>query len=275
MSALPVLDKLSFAPHTGISLLTRVLVLLRSVYHRVIPDSLLLRHPFLESKKSEWVDIEGPFYIPSAPSRQVAVGKAILSTRKELEEKPALLLSLSIKDNKGDPIPYAELDWWQADSKGEYYFSSYVLRGKFRTNANGYAEALSVIPGEYGPEEGRRPGHVHLKIRDPKRRFYTLTTQVYICHANDKQEMYRDFMHELRRPRLNLVLNAWSIPSASYGEQYMDIPRLAGEDMETMQKVAWWNSTLVSQGVDAKIVVGGHMELRLTPRRGISGFFGL
>ncbi|OCH85232.1 aromatic compound dioxygenase [Obba rivulosa] len=272
----PTFNSFALATYAGVSLYTRLVVWIRSAYHYFIPDSFLLRHPFLESKKSEWVDIEGPFYIPNAPSRLVADGKGVLATRDELKEEPPFLLSLCVRDDKGNPVPNVELDWWQADSKGEYYFTSYTLRGKFTTDSNGYAEGLSIVPGEYGPEESRRPGHVHLKIRDPNRRFYTLTTQVYICNANDKQEMYRDFVQELRKPRLNLVLQAWSIPSVAHGKQYMELPELSGEDTETTEKVTWWNSTLAGTSVDAKIVAGGHMELRLTPRpSGLLGLIGL
>lgn len=85
--------------------------------------------------------------------------------------------------------------------------------------------------------------------------------------------MHAHRVHYLRKPKTSLVVDAWSIPSATHGERYKDLPELPSADVETVRKLSWWNSRLAEQGMDAKVVAGGHMELGLTPRR--SGLFGL
>lgn len=102
------------------------------------------------------------------------------------------LLTLMVQDQGGKPIANAEVDWWQADTAGDYYFSTYALRGKFKTDAGGKAEILSVSPGKYGPPGGIRAGHFHAIITPPGRKQRSLTTQMYVCRANDPVELESD-----------------------------------------------------------------------------------
>ena len=51
---------------------------------------------------------------------------------------------MTVQDQRGNPISNAQVDWWQADTTGEYYFKTYNLRGKFTTDTDGKAEVLSV-----------------------------------------------------------------------------------------------------------------------------------
>lgn len=97
----------------------------------------------------------------------------------------------------GSPVPGAVLDWWQADSEGIYYATSYTLRGRIETDEQGYAEVLTVAPGAYGPAANLRAGHCHVWLHAPpassgKQSCDDLTTQLYVCDANDSKKMETD-----------------------------------------------------------------------------------
>jgi protocatechuate 3,4-dioxygenase beta subunit len=112
------------------------------------------------------------------------------------------LLSVRVLTPDGDPIANATLDIWQADSDGEYSLTSYSLRGKATTDANGHVEILTVPPGMYGPQFAKRAGHIHVIIRPPKGKadkYDELTTQIYICKGNDSKWMQGDLCVPISR----------------------------------------------------------------------------
>ena len=90
------------------------------------------------------------------------------------------------------------LDWWQADAVGEYYFTTYTLRGRITTDANGYAEVLTIAPAPYGIGSALRAGHFHVHFWPPsasdstKGSYEDLITQMYICKANDPTPLFND-----------------------------------------------------------------------------------
>ena len=104
------------------------------------------------------------------------------------------LMTIAVKTPKGDPVPYATLDWWQADTSGSYSNRTYRFRGKFTADAQGIAEVITVAPGEYGPKGYQRAGHFHVIIgpgaANPE--FEYLTTQMYVCPNNDTANMGTD-----------------------------------------------------------------------------------
>ena len=60
-----------------------------------------------------------------------------------------------------DALDNWTVDLWQADADGVYDNSGgYHLRGTVMTNATGYYEFRSILPGRYVP----RPRHVHFRI---------------------------------------------------------------------------------------------------------------
>lgn len=96
----------------------------------------------------------------------------------------------------GDPVPHAVLDFWQANSDGNYYFLDYTLRGRVITDSEGRAEVLSVPPGVYGALGGVRAGHFHLIVhpittKDGKT-WDELTTQIYVCKGNSPETIESD-----------------------------------------------------------------------------------
>lgn len=93
----------------------------------------------------------------------------------------------------GKPVPNATLDWWQADSDSIYYYAAYTLRGKARTDSQGYAEVLTVPPGPYGPTNSKRAGHFHVIVRSlSKSHTSSLVTQIYVCDGNDEKSLSSD-----------------------------------------------------------------------------------
>ena len=116
-------------------------------------------------------------------------------------EYEPFLLVLTIKDTRGDPVPHAQIDAWQANSAGSYYFASWTLRGTATADAQGRLELLTVRPGDYAG----RSAHVHMRVEGPaktKTRTKTrtkgglapLTTQAYVLRGNDPVHLGRDVL---------------------------------------------------------------------------------
>jgi protocatechuate 3,4-dioxygenase beta subunit len=107
------------------------------------------------------------------------------------------LLSLKITSPDGAPLEGVLIDLWQANSVGQYDFAAYSLRGTARTDAQGRLDVLTIPPGGYGPQNYRRAGHFHFRIRPPapaggEKRYAGMTTQMYLCRDNDWREMLPD-----------------------------------------------------------------------------------
>ena len=102
-------------------------------------------------------DMLGPFYKPEAPERAVT--------------GHGLVVSGTVRSTRGcAPLPGARLEWWSADTRGEYQDE---LRATQRTAADGAFRYETVAPGRYPG----RPPHLHVKISAPGHR--TLVTQLY------------------------------------------------------------------------------------------------
>jgi protocatechuate 3,4-dioxygenase beta subunit len=109
---------------------------------------------------------EGPYYRAGAPERASLIDSTVAGTR--------LVISGSVLDQNGQPVPNATLDFWQADANGVYDNAGYRLRGKVMTDASGQYTIETIVPGEY---PGRTP-HIHVKVQAPGGP--VLTTQVYL-----------------------------------------------------------------------------------------------
>lgn len=102
-------------------------------------------------------DMLGPFYKPDAPERSVT--------------GQGLVVRGTVRSAKScTPVPGARLEWWSADSRGEYRDE---LRATQRSGSDGAFSYETVAPGRYPG----RPPHLHVKISAPGHR--TLVTQVY------------------------------------------------------------------------------------------------
>jgi protocatechuate 3,4-dioxygenase beta subunit len=112
-------------------------------------------------------NIEGPFYRRGAPLR----GDITDHVRGR-----ALILAGTVR-SCGRPIANAELDFWQADTRGAYDHTGWTLRGRVRARRDGNYQIDTIVPGHYLNGDQYRPAHIHVKVRAPERP--ELTTQLY------------------------------------------------------------------------------------------------
>ncbi|MBM4427040.1 MAG: intradiol ring-cleavage dioxygenase [Chloroflexi bacterium] len=109
---------------------------------------------------------EGPYYTPNTPERN--------SLLEEGMEGEMLILIGYVLDENCQPISGARLDFWQADTNGDYDNLGYTLRGNQYTDAQGRYYLETVLPGLYG---SRPIEHIHVKVQAPNGEM--LTSQLY------------------------------------------------------------------------------------------------
>ena len=117
---------------------------------------------FAECKTQK--DAEGPFYKSNAPTRSVI----------ETHGEPLKIHGNIFKS--GDcktPVPNAVLDIWHCGDDGNYDMKGFKGRGQVITDANGSYTFTTIFPPPYG----RRPRHIHIKVR--AQGLPELTTQLY------------------------------------------------------------------------------------------------
>lgn len=133
----------------------------------------------------------GPFYREGAPELPPGGNMGEMDTTGT-----PLLISGTVTDPSGKPIPGAVLDCWQASSVGVYDSQMGAgeelgMRGVYRTDADGFYLLRTTKPKWYPiPTDGPvgdmiratnrhpyRPGHVHFKISAPG--YHTLVTHIF------------------------------------------------------------------------------------------------
>ncbi len=108
---------------------------------------------------------EGPFYKPGSPERTSL-------QEPGLPGKP-LMITGYVFSTTCQPVAHAWLDFWQADSSGNYDNTGFKLRGHQFTDKQGRYHLETVVPGEYPG----RTRHIHVKVQAPGQP--VLTTQLY------------------------------------------------------------------------------------------------
>jgi protocatechuate 3,4-dioxygenase beta subunit len=108
---------------------------------------------------------EGPYFKRNSPERASLVDAGTAGTR--------LTLSGRVLDQRGRPVARALLDFWQADARGAYDNTGYLLRGHQFADEAGQYRLEAVVPGLYPG----RTRHVHVKVQAPNGP--VLTTQLY------------------------------------------------------------------------------------------------
>lgn len=122
-------------------------------------------------------DAMGPYHAPNAPVR---------STMLAGPDEPGVRLALEgrlLGPDCRTPLGGYALDVWQADEQGNYHpadGSSYRLRGKIATDAEGQYRFETILPGRYGDAAGIRPAHLHVSFLTPGGNVL-LTTQLYFA----------------------------------------------------------------------------------------------
>jgi protocatechuate 3,4-dioxygenase beta subunit len=108
---------------------------------------------------------EGPFYKPNSPERT--------SLREPGLSGTPLIVTGYVLSRTCQPIAHALLDFWQADSNGNYDNTGFRLRGHQYTDKQGRYSLDTFVPGEYPG----RTRHIHVKVQAPGKP--VLTTQLY------------------------------------------------------------------------------------------------
>ena len=110
-------------------------------------------------------EIEGPYYRLGAPER---------SNLLEPGDKPDLVLSGRILNERGQPIPHATIALWSANRVGDYDMVGHAYHGWQITDAEGRYEFTTIIPGCYAPRDAK---HFHVKVQAVSS---PITTQLYV-----------------------------------------------------------------------------------------------
>ena len=84
-----------------------------------------------------------------------------------------LVLSGAVLTSECQPVANALVDFWQADSNGEYDNTGFTLRGHQYTDENGRYQLVTVVPGLYTG----RTEHIHVKVQASNAP--VLTTQLF------------------------------------------------------------------------------------------------
>lgn len=108
---------------------------------------------------------EGPFYKPNSPERTFLRESGLSGT--------PLTVTGYVLSRTCQPIAHALLDFWQADSNGNYDNTGFRLRGHQYTDKQGRYSLDTFVPGEYPG----RTRHIHVKVQAPGKP--VLTTQLY------------------------------------------------------------------------------------------------
>ncbi|HYC84586.1 MAG TPA: intradiol ring-cleavage dioxygenase [Chryseosolibacter sp.] len=120
--------------------------------------------PFLSNTCKTQRDQEGPFYKDGAPERN----------RIETNGAPLRIRGRVIRaDDCQTPVANAVLDIWHCDNQGDYDNEGFKCRGLVKSDAAGNYQFTTIFPPSYG----RRPRHIHFKVRAGG--FPELTSQIY------------------------------------------------------------------------------------------------
>jgi protocatechuate 3,4-dioxygenase beta subunit len=89
-------------------------------------------------------------------------------------DRPELVLSGRVLNEKGTPIPGALVYLWSSDAVGNYDMVGYKYHGYQVCDDGGRYEFTTIVPGCYEPREAK---HLHVKVQGVSS---PVTTQLYI-----------------------------------------------------------------------------------------------
>jgi protocatechuate 3,4-dioxygenase beta subunit len=116
---------------------------------------------------------EGPYFKAGSPER-ADLSQGLPGTK--------LTLTGYVLTADCQPVPGALVDFWQADSQGQYDNSGYTLRGHQQTDSSGRYQLITVVPGLYPG----RTEHIHVKVQAPGGP--VLTTQLFFPGVAQNQQ---------------------------------------------------------------------------------------
>ena len=141
-------------------------------------------------------DIEGPFYIEGAPTRNNLLIPSA-------DVKP-LFIQGKVLDTKGYYLS-SEIELWHANQHGEYDKKDYKYRGRTHSGGTGNFTFFTIFPGRYIAGSQRRPAHVHFKV--VAEGYKPLTTQLYF--KNDPYNKADPWYDESRAVVLERKYGMW------------------------------------------------------------------
>ncbi len=137
------------------------------------------RTPACSSAKPTGPETEGPYFKPRSPERQSLLEPDVKGRR--------LILTGSVITTGCRPVARALLDFWHADTAGQYDNAGFRLRGHQFSDADGRYRLETVVPGLYAG----RTRHIHVKLQPPGGS--VLTSQLYFPDepANGRDWLFR------------------------------------------------------------------------------------
>lgn len=148
-----------------------------------IPFKTFASQPAIKECQTQ-KDAEGPFYKSNAPARSVI----------ETQGEPLIIRGKIFKSGDcNTPVSKAVLDIWHCDDNGNYDMRGFKGRGQVTADANGSYSFTTIYPPPYG----RRPRHIHIKVR--AQGFPELTTQLYF-HGDPN--IQNDFARNAEKSRV-------------------------------------------------------------------------
>lgn len=132
-------------------------------------------------------ETEGPFY-PVTPQDDKDFDLTQVTGRKGVAQGKHIMVTGRVMDMRGQPIPQATVEIWQANAKGRYRHPRDPNPAPLDPNFQGWAIVLTdkhgefrfktVMPGAYPASKNwMRPPHIHFKVA--KEGYANLTTQMY------------------------------------------------------------------------------------------------
>lgn len=142
----------------------------------------------------------GPFY-PLHPPAEHDADLTRLAGHANRARGTVIELTGRVRDLRGNPIPGARLELWQANAAGRYMheldpavapldpdFQSYA---RLTTGADGHYRIVTIKPGGYDSPIGHRPPHLHFDLRG---RTHRSIAQMYFsedAEGNARDTLYR------------------------------------------------------------------------------------
>jgi protocatechuate 3,4-dioxygenase beta subunit len=123
---------------------------------------------------------EGPYFKEGSPERTSLLESGIDGTK--------LVLSGFVLNTNCQPVNRAKLEFWHADSDGDYDNQGFRLRGHQFTDAQGRYRLETIATGEYSG----RTRHIHVKVEPPNAA--ELTTQLFFPGdpGNQRDNIFRE-----------------------------------------------------------------------------------
>jgi protocatechuate 3,4-dioxygenase, beta subunit len=151
----------------------------------------------------------GPFYPGQSQILPINDLTRVAGRQQEALGQKILLMG-HVRDQNCQPVEGVDVEIWQACASGKYNHPNdpnpapldpnFAYWGEDLTNASGYYQFSTIIPGAYPAAEGwDRPPHIHFRVR--KLGYRELVTQMYFeGEALNEKDLILLDIPEVQRP---------------------------------------------------------------------------